>query len=111
MEFAVRILTMVEALPNGPAGRIVTNQASRSGTSVASNYRAATRGKSRADFANKINICLEEANETAFWIELAVRTKLLPPTRLQALQQEAEELTKIFSATLRTTKQSPNRKS
>lgn len=107
MEFAVRVLTMVEALPKGPTGRIVTNQASRSGTSVASNYRAATRGKSRADFANKINICLEEADEISFWIEVAIRKKLLPPKRLQALQQEADELTKIFSATLSTTRNPP----
>ncbi len=107
MEFAVRVLSMVEALPKGAAGRIVSNQASRSATSVASNYRAATRGKSRSDFAYKINVCLEEADETTFWIELAIRKKLQPSERLQALHQEAEELTKIFSATLKTTKQPP----
>lgn len=111
MDFAVRVLAMVEALPKGQAARIVTNQASRSSTSVASNYRAANRAKSRNDFAYKLNICLEEVDETAFWIELAMRTKLLSPKRLQPLHQEADELTRIFNAALTTTKQSPNGKS
>ena len=111
MVFAVRVLAMVEALPKCQAARIVTNQASRSSTSVASNYRAANRAKSRKDFAYKLNVCLEEADETAFWIELAMRTKLLSPARLQPLHQEAVELTRIFNAALTTTKQSPNRNS
>jgi four helix bundle protein len=107
MDFAVRVLAMVEALPKRQASRVITNQASRSGTSVASNYRAATRAKSRADFAYKVNVCLEEADETAFWIELAMRTKLLSTKRLEPLRKEAEELTKIFNAALTTTKRTP----
>jgi four helix bundle protein len=111
MDFAVRVIAMVEALPKGQAARIVTNQASRSSTSVASNYRAANCAKSRDDFACKLNVCLEEADEPAFWIELAMRTKLLSPQRLKPLHQEAEELTKIFNAALSTTRRSQNRKS
>ncbi len=66
---------------------------------MAANYRAALRGKSRADFINKITIVLEEADETGFWIELADRAGLVPRTRLLSLLNEAEELTKIFNAT------------
>jgi four helix bundle protein len=86
-------------LPSKPSGRAIANQVARSGTSVAANYRAALRGKSRADFINKITTVLEEADETAFWIELTERAGFLPTKRLTSLLVEAEELTKIFNAT------------
>ena len=108
MQFAVRVLKFADALPNKPSGRTIAGQVARSGCSVASNYRAALRGKSRADFVNKITIVLEEADETAFWIELTERAGLLPPKRLAKLRAEAEELTKIFNATRTTAR---NRKS
>ncbi len=113
MDFAVRILKMVDALPKTTAGKAVGGQIARSGTSVAANYRAALRAKSDADFINKITIVLEEADESGFWIELAERAELLPSKRLKALLQEAEELTKIFNATRTTTKRRarPNHKS
>jgi len=116
MTFAVRVLKLVDALPKTVAGRTVGNQVARSGTSVAANYRAALRAKSDADFINKITIVLEEADESEFWIELADRCGLLPPNRLAPLRIEAEELTKIFNATRRTTRQrtaasGPNHKS
>jgi four helix bundle protein len=66
---------------------------------VAANYRAALRGKSRADFVNKITTVLEEADETEFWIELAKRRGLISEERVARLQCEAEELTRIFNAT------------
>ena len=113
MEFALRILKMVDALPKTTAGKTVGGQIARSGTSVAANYRAALRAKSDADFINKITIVLEEADESGFWIELAERAELLPSKRLKALLQESEELTKIFNATRSTTKRRarPNHKS
>jgi four helix bundle protein len=108
MQFAVRVLKLADALPNKPSGRTIANQVGRSGCSVASNYRAALRGKSRADFINKITTVLEEADEAGFWIELTDRAGLLPTKRLQSLQAEAEELIKIFNATRTTAR---NRKS
>jgi len=113
MDFAVRVLKMVDALPNTTAGRTVGGQIARSSTSVAANYRAALRAKSDADFINKITIVLEETDESGFWIELAERAELLPTKRLSALRQESEELTKIFNATRTTTKRRarPNHKS
>ena len=113
MDFAVRILKMVDALPKTTAGKAVGGQIARSGTSVAANYRAALRAKSDVAFINKITIVLEEADESGFWIELAERAELLPSKRLKALLQEAEELTKIFNATRTTTKRRarPNHKS
>jgi four helix bundle protein len=108
MDFAVRVLKLAEALPKSVSGRTVANQIARSGCSVAANYRSALRGRSRADFANKINIVLEESDETEFWLELTARAKLLPANRLRSLRTEANELTRIFNATRTTTR---NRKS
>ena len=102
IQFAVRVLKFADALPNKPSGRTIAGQVSRSGCSVASNYRAALRGKSRADFINKITTVLEEADETDFWIEIAKRAALVLPKRVEELQTEAVELIKIFSATRRT---------
>jgi four helix bundle protein len=99
MQFAVRVLKLADALPIKPSGRTIANQVARSGCSVASNYRAVLRGKSRADFINKITTVLEEADETSFWIELTALVGLLPPRRLAKLLAEAEDLTKIFNAT------------
>jgi len=103
-KFAERVLCMVDRLPKTVAGQTVAKQVARSGTSVAANYRAALRNKSRADFINKITIVLEEADETGFWIELAGRVKLLPEAKLSALRDEAEQLSRIFNATRRTAK-------
>ena len=99
LDFAVRVLRMTECLPRTLAGGIVARQVARCATSVAANYRAALRGKSRPDFVNKITIVLEEADETAFWIEFAARANLLPSDRLRPLCDEAHQLVRIFNAT------------
>ena len=67
-EFALRIIKLVNALPNNPAGRVIGNQLLRAGTSVGANYRAACRAKSKSDFIYKINIVEEEVDESAFWL-------------------------------------------
>jgi len=102
IQFAVRVLKFADALPNKPSGRTIAGQVARSSCSVASNYRAALRGKSHADFISKITTFLEEADETDFWIEVAKRAALVSPKQVGKLQAEAVELIKIFSATRRT---------
>jgi len=104
MDFAVRVLKLVDVLPKTVSAQTVARQVARSATSVAANYRAALRAKSDADFINKITIVLEEADESDFWIELAERCEMLPLDRLAPLRTEAEELAKIFNATRSTTK-------
>lgn len=99
MEFAVRVLKFADALPGTVSGKTIATQIARSGCSVAANYRAALRGKSRADFVNKVTIVLEEADETDFWLEITQRHGLMPAKRIARLQAEAVELTKIFNAT------------
>jgi four helix bundle protein len=102
VEFAVRVMKFADSLPRSASGRAVSGQVARSGSSVAANYRAALRGKSRADFVNKITIVLEEADETDLWIEISKRCGHIPAYRVAALQSEAVELTRIFGATRRT---------
>ena len=104
MTFAVRVVKMAEALPKSLGAQTIAKQVVRSGFSVAANYRAANRGKSRPDFLNKITIVLEEADETLFWIEAAIRLKLLTEEKISPLRQEASELVHIFSAIRRTTR-------
>jgi four helix bundle protein len=97
-QFALRIMRLVDALPNTPKGRAIAGQLVRSGTSVAANYRAACRGRSHAEFISKIGVVEEEADETALWLELIVEDKLLPENKIAPLLKEANELTAIMAA-------------
>ncbi len=101
-EFALRVVRMCEALPNSKAGDILGRQVLRSATSVAANYRAACRGKSRTDFIAKMGIVEEEADESAFWLEMISDGKLLPASRTREFLAEAGELTAIAVASIRT---------
>ena len=100
--FALRILKMADALPTSRSGNAIANQVVRSGTSVAANYRALCRSKSRADFINKTSIAEEEADETAFWLELILDAELLTATRVKPLLEEAGEITAILVASRKT---------
>lgn len=101
-EFALRVLKFAEALPRTNAGRVLGGQVMRSATSVAANYRAVCRAKSRADFISKLGTVEEEADETGFWLELITDAELLPSVKVAALRQEADELTAIFVRSLKT---------
>ena len=97
-EFALRTMKLVDALPRSRSASAVANQLVRSGTSVASNYRAACRARSRAEFIAKIGVVEEEADESAFWLELIVEHKLMQEVLVRPLLREAEELTAIMAA-------------
>ena len=101
-EFALRILKLADALPASRSGNAIANQIVRSGTSVAANYRALCRSKSRADFINKTSIVEEEADESCFWLELTVDAGLLKKTNVEPRLKEANELTAIFVASRKT---------
>jgi four helix bundle protein len=97
-QFALRILKLVAALPNNVPGRAIGGQQFvRAGTSVGSNYRAACRGRSKAEFIAKLGIVEEEADESAYWMELIVEGGLLKDQLVNPLLNEAVELTKIFA--------------
>lgn len=82
-------------------GRVITKQIIRSGTSVAANYRATCRARSKAEFISKIGV-VEEADETAFWIELLAESGTVPAQKLASLLQEANDLTAIMAASRKT---------
>src|SRR3982074_2399008 len=104
-QFALRILRLYRALPHKEDARILGKQLLRSGTSVGANYRAACRGRSRAEFVAKLGIVLEEADETVFWLELFQEGNILPAEKLRDLVQEANELVSIFVSSVRTAKE------
>ena len=111
-EFALRTMKLVDALPRSRSANAVANQLVRSGTSVASNYRAACRARSKAEFIAKIGVVEEEADESVFWLELVIEHKLMQEVLVRPLLKEADELTAIMAAS-RNSKQSAlaNRKS
>jgi len=97
-QFALRVMRLVDALPKTPKGKAIAGQLVRSGTSVAANYRAACRGRSKAEFISKIGVVEEEADETALWLELIVADRLLPEKKVASLLREANELVAIMAA-------------
>src|SRR5208337_3972191 len=104
-EFALRVINLFRALPRTEEARILGRQVLRSGTAVAANYRSACRARSRADFISKIGITVEEADETAFWLELIVDAGIIKRSKLDSLLAETNELVRIFQAS-RTTARS-----
>lgn len=99
--FALRIMKLVESLPSTAVGRTIGNQLVRSGTSVGANYRAACKGRSRAEFAAKLGIVEEEADESVYWMELIVEGDLMKPVQVEPLRQEAKEIEAIMAASRR----------
>ena len=100
--FALRIMKLVDALPKTIQGRAIGNQIMRSGTSVAANYRAACRARSKAEFIAKLGTVEEEADETTFWLELIVEGGLLTAIQVDSLATEAGELVAITAASKKT---------
>ena len=107
-QFGLRVMKLVDALPKSPSGRAVGNQLVRSGTAVGSNYRAACRARSRKEFLSRLGVVEEEADESCYWLELIVDGELLKPRQVSALLQEASELTRIFAASIKTTRNTLN---
>jgi four helix bundle protein len=97
-QFALRVIKLVAALPKNTEGRAIGNQLVRSGTSVGANYRAACRGRSKAEFIAKLGTVEEEADESAYWLELIVDAGLMRQSRVVSLLNEANELTAIIAA-------------
>ena len=102
--FAVKVILFVRELPTTADGREVGRQLLRAATSVASNYRAACRARSRAEFIAKLGTVLEESDESLFWLELIVDSKMKPQIRVEELMNEANQLTAIFTTSLKTAK-------
>jgi len=102
--FAVEIVKFYKALPKTDEARVLGRQVLRSGTSVAANYRAVCRSKSQADFISKMGTVVEEADETLLWFQLFEDAEVCAPDKANKLKSEADELLRIFSTALGTSK-------
>jgi four helix bundle protein len=101
-QFALRIIQLTDAIPKATAGRAIAAQIVSSGTPVAANYRASCRARSQAEFIAKIGTVEEEADETAFWLELLVESGMRSEKKLSSLLTAANELAAIMAASRKT---------
>jgi len=97
-KFALRIFKLADSLPKSASGRTIASQIARSGTSVAANYRAAGKARSKAEFIAKLGIAEEEADETQFWLEMIIESGHIKENLVEPLLQEAREITAILAA-------------
>ena len=102
--FALAIIRLGKKLPKSKAADIIYGQLVRAGTSVGANYRSSCRARSRADFISKIGIVEEEADESQYWLEMLADSGILKREDVWPLIKEADELTRIFTASGRTAK-------
>jgi four helix bundle protein len=103
-QFAIRIVRHFKALPKSVEAQVMGRQLLRCGTSVAANYRAVCRARSKAEFIARIGIVAEEADESVLWLELLEETGTLTSHQLKEIVKEARELAAIFSASQKTAK-------
>jgi|SRR5262249_18966095 four helix bundle protein len=101
-KLALRVIELVEALPQGRTADVIARQLLRSATSVGANYRAACRGKSAADVLAKLAIVEEEGDETAYWLELLIEATIVPQARLADLLKETNEIVAMTVASIKT---------
>lgn len=109
-KFSLMIIDLAEKLPTTYVVKVVANQIVRSGTSVGANYRAVCRARSDREFIAKMNIVLEEADETLFWLEVIKEKLWISKTELEKIWKEGNELTAIFVSSLKTVNNRMNNK-
>jgi four helix bundle protein len=97
-QLAIRVINMSRTLPRTKEVLVIGDQMIRSATSVGANYRAVCRARSKAEFTSKLSIVIEEADETAFWLDILIETQIDPQERLQSLISETDELLAIYSS-------------
>jgi four helix bundle protein len=102
IKFAVRVIKLSAALPKTPAGKHVSGQILRSGTSPAPNYGEARDAESHADFVHKLGVVLKELNESSIWLQIIERSALLKRELLTEIIDENRELCRIFTSSLKT---------
>ena len=108
--FALRVMKLVSALPDNSVSRAIASQLIRSATSVGANYRAACRGRSKAEFIAKLGIVIEEADESGYWMELIIEGELLPANRVEELLDESNQITAIMVASRKSSIENPQSK-
>ena len=107
-DFALRVIRLYSSLPSSTVAQVIGKQVLRSGTSVGAHYREAYRSRSDAEFISKIEVALQELEETIYWFELLVESNLVSGKRLANLLKEASELIAIFITSVKKVKKKRN---
>ena len=102
VSFSSEIVHLTAKLPKTQQGSHISKQLLRCGTAAAANYAEARGAESRSDFIHKLRIVLKELNETAVWLQLILKTCLLPRDKLIAIVAENEHLCRIIAASVKT---------
>ncbi len=100
--FALDVIRMSEALPRNRAADVLARQILRSATSIASNYRAACRGRSKSEFISKLGVVEEETDETLLWLEFLTEAGMVPSARGKELWTECDQILRIVVASIKT---------
>jgi four helix bundle protein len=106
MDFALGVLRLCAKLPNTPEARIIRTQLVKSGTSPGAHYREACRARSTAEFKSKMNGGVGELDESAYWFEMLVYSKIWDTDETRALWRESDELIRIFVTCIKNAKES-----
>jgi len=103
-QFSLRVIKLTNALPRSQAGQVIGRQVLRSGISVGAHFREARRSRSNAEFISKLELALQELDESRYWIELLIEADLMPQARLADLQTESNELISILTTCVKNVK-------
>ncbi|KXK16176.1 MAG: 30S ribosomal protein S23 [Chloroflexi bacterium OLB14] len=110
VEFALRIIKLYTSLPKTTEAQVLGKQVLRSGTSIGAHYREGHRAKSDADIVHKFETALQELDETDFWLELLIKSEIVPAKKLESLIKETNELIAIFTTIVTKIKKRMNKK-
>jgi four helix bundle protein len=103
-KFGISVIKLVDQLPRTRSANAIANQLVDSATSVGANYRSACRARSKAEFAAKLGVVEEEADESAYWLEVLIEAEMIPRAKVENLLKEANELVAIVVSSLNTVK-------
>jgi four helix bundle protein len=109
VDFAVRIVKLSDSMPDGRSANHIAGQLLRSGTSPAAQYAEARAAESAKDFQHKLKLCFKELNESRVWLKIIIQSHLAKPEKLSSLFQECDELCRIISASINTSRQNQNK--
>ena len=107
-DIALRVIRLVETLPNSHSAQVIGKQLLRSATSIGANYRAACRGKSTADLLHKLAIVEEEADESVYWLELLIEAEIVSEKKLSGLMRDINEVVAMTVSSIKTLRSNRN---
>ncbi len=99
-QIAIRVIQLVEELPNQQKARIIGNQLLHSAASIGASYRAACRGKSASELIEKLSVVEEEADKSLYWLEVLVESKIISEEKLSALTEDINEIVSMTSSSI-----------